>query len=99
MSKPKKCDVSAGQLPPDIVGTGLISPEDDPPQAYRIVRCLHGVLVDGTIPVPELLALSRCWIENRLDLVDAKIAERLGVSMCFTNAVHSLAWRKELEIE
>lgn len=70
----------------------------EPPQTYTVAKHLHGILVRGSIPVSELVALSHCWQSLGFDLCDARIAERLAASFCFTNAVHSLAWRKELGI-
>lgn len=64
---------------------------------YTVNHEKYGIVITGKMPVDELVHLSKMWIENGYDLIDAAIAQKLNACFVITSkGVKQAAWRESL---
>lgn len=66
---------------------------------YRVVSTKHGILVFGSIPIPDMVALAKSWQEERgFNMLDLGVAAALGANFAITaNQETGAAWRAEVD--
>jgi hypothetical protein len=64
---------------------------------YTIVRTPHGVLIRGTVPVNDLVALTKGFEEQGFTQMDPGIATAEKATIALTSEAGGKAWREEIE--
>jgi len=60
---------------------------------------LDAIVVRGRVPIIEAEHLLESWDEQGLEILDARIADHLGVTFVTTTREASKVWREELGVD
>lgn len=63
---------------------------------YSVESTKHGVIVRGSIPVDDLVALTKEWKKKGLTIIDTMLGEALLANMVITSKKGSKEWRAEV---
>lgn len=64
---------------------------------YRVVRCEHGVLIHGPVPIDDLVALQKGFASQGINLLDAGIAQAMHATVALVSKKSGAKWRAEIE--
>ncbi len=65
--------------------------------SYRVERHPHGILIFGSVPVDDLVALSKVWAAAGMGHMDPGISLPLRANFAFCSPEHGAVWRNEID--
>jgi hypothetical protein len=64
---------------------------------YTITEKPHGIVVEGSMPIDDAVALSKVWKKHGLTIIDACLSGHFRVAMVVCSPSGSKAWRAEID--